>query len=153
MEAHKSVDVARRLLEIADEDHNTLTPMQVIKLVYLCHGWMLGVYRRPLITENVEAWRYGPVNPELYREVRKYRSNPVPIDFPGKNAEAEFDGYQDQLIKDVYKIYRDLSGVELSSLTHAKETPWDITWDNGQGMNMPISNDLIEHHFNKLHRE
>ena len=38
--------------------------MHAIKLVYLCHGWMLGIYGRSLIGEPVEAWRYGPVVPE-----------------------------------------------------------------------------------------
>ncbi len=32
--------------------------MQLIKLVYLCHGWTMGLYSRPLI-ENVEAWQYA----------------------------------------------------------------------------------------------
>ena len=42
------------------------TPMHVIKLVYLAHGWMLGFTSRALINEAVEAWTYGPVVPSTY---------------------------------------------------------------------------------------
>ena len=39
---------------------NTLTPLQVQKLTYLCHGWTLGLYSQPLSRQQVEAWRWGP---------------------------------------------------------------------------------------------
>lgn len=151
METHKSTDVTKRLLEVAEDDRNTLTPMQLMKLVYLCHGWMLGVYRRPLIQERVEAWRYGPVIPELYHIVKEFRSNPVPIDALGEVSQAGLDKYGSTLIENVYNIYREFDGIQLSALTHAKGTPWDITWNNGRGTNQPISNDLIENHFKKLY--
>ncbi|WP_131993555.1 type II toxin-antitoxin system antitoxin SocA domain-containing protein [Dokdonella fugitiva] len=40
--------------------------MQLLKLVYLCHAWTLGLLGRPLLREEVQAWRYGPVFPALY---------------------------------------------------------------------------------------
>jgi len=39
------------------------TNLDVIKLVYLSHGWYLGIYGVPLIAEPIEAWPYGPVIP------------------------------------------------------------------------------------------
>ena len=42
------------------------TPMHIIKLVYLSHGWMLGLHDTPLLWEPVEAWQYGPVVPSVY---------------------------------------------------------------------------------------
>ena len=43
------------------------TPMHVLKLVYLCHGWVLGLTDQALIDEPVEAWQYVP--PVLSRPV------------------------------------------------------------------------------------
>ena len=48
------------------------TPMHVLKLTYLCHGWMLGIYDHALINEPVEAWQYGPVVPSLYHKYKKF---------------------------------------------------------------------------------
>jgi len=52
--------VADDILYLARQANNPLTPMQVLKLAYIAHGWQLGLHGRPLINEPVEAWKYGP---------------------------------------------------------------------------------------------
>ena len=42
------------------------TPLHVVKLVYLCHGWMLGIKGQPLIDEPIVTGRYGPVIQSVY---------------------------------------------------------------------------------------
>jgi uncharacterized phage-associated protein len=152
MNAHSSIKIASRLLELGNEQDNAITPMQIIKLTYLCHGWMLGLYSRPLIRENIEAWRYGPVIPQLYEQVREYRSFPVET-LPETPGEGELDESQNDIIKQVYDAYGHFTGIQLSTLTHASGTPWHKTWDDGKGQNSVISNDLIEDHFASLARE
>ncbi|MCD8455896.1 DUF4065 domain-containing protein [Xylella taiwanensis] len=46
--------------------------MQVLKLVYIAHGWHLGFRQEPLLNKRVEAWRHGPVIRSLYEKVKKY---------------------------------------------------------------------------------
>ena len=148
MKYHPSTQVANKLLELAQQkEGRALTPMQVIKLVYLCHGWMLGLYGRPLIAEHVEAWRYGPVIPELYQAIKKYKSDPV--DYPIRNTCpncAGFDYHENNLIEQVHQKYGMMTGIQLSALTHEEDSPWAITIKNS-GLSAIISNDLIEHHF------
>lgn len=147
---HRSTQVANRLLELASEDNNTLTPMQVIKLVYLCHGWMLGVKHRPLIRESVEAWRYGPVIPELYHAVKSYRDMPITVALAVGGNPADFDDDENFIIETVYKIYGRFSGPYLSTLTHQPDTPWHHIW-HGDG-DLRIPNDLIEAYYEGLVR-
>ncbi len=54
-----------------------LTPLQVLKLVYLAHGWCLGVHTQPLIDESVEAWRAGPVIRPLYNVIKQDGSSGI----------------------------------------------------------------------------
>lgn len=49
----------------------SLTPLQVIKMVYIAHGYSLALLDEPLVEEAVEAWRYGPVLPSVYHTVKK----------------------------------------------------------------------------------
>jgi uncharacterized phage-associated protein len=149
---HSSIDVANRLLKLAALKKQTLTPMQLIKLVFLCHGWMLGLYGRHLINEPIEAWRYGPVIKSLYDEVKKYKSDAVenPIQSKIRNWHAnQFDEIEENIIKQVYEKYGHFTGIELSSLTHANGSPWHVTWSKG-GTNLTISNDLIENYYSTL---
>jgi uncharacterized phage-associated protein len=143
-----AITVGQKFIELAKQDGgNTLTPMQLLKLVYIAHGCMLGKHSTPLIHEPVEAWRYGPVIKPLYDRIKKYRSNPVEKvtnSFGGHISTHDLNSQENQVIQDVYKKYGQKDGIQLSSLTHQPNTPWDIAWKNGYNV---ISNDLIEHHY------
>jgi len=147
-----SIAVANKLLAIAESKGDTLTPLKLIKLVYLCHAWMLGIHGRHLLREPVEAWAFGPCVRELYRLVKDFRSGPVPSPLEVLNAEASFlDDKEKSLISDVYDKYAGFSGPQLSTLTHDAEGPWALTWAK-YGRNSVISNDLIEEHYRRLTR-
>ncbi|MBV1823336.1 Panacea domain-containing protein [Komagataeibacter oboediens] len=140
-----AITVANRFLALAQKRNATLTPMQVLKLVYLAHGWMLGLYGRPLFQDSVQAWQYGPVIPSLYNKVRSFKSQPVIGPLPSsdpKGLTPEEESVADQ----VYAIYGDLSGPALSRLTHAPNTPWSQTYDPHH-FGLQISNDLIENFY------
>lgn len=141
--------IANRLLELAREQGVSLTPMQLIKLVYLCHGWMLGLYGRPLFSDRVEAWTYGPVIRDLYRAVRDYRNTPVSNSLRS-GQESSLDEIEDDIVRQTFAKYGRLSGPAPSRLTHAPGTPWSLTFDRGLGQNDVIENDVIERHFSEL---
>lgn len=144
---HDSRAVANSFLSMAQKAHDTMTPMQVLKLVYIAHGWMLGLYGRPLIKDRIEAWQYGPVIPRLYDEVRRFGSQPVA--FPIGAAQESFTEQEADVIKQVYKLYGQKSGIELSRLTHQSGSPWDQTYEPGS-FGLTISNDLIEDHYRQM---
>lgn len=144
---YDSRTVANRMVELAADSGETLTPMQLIKLVYIAHGWMLGLYHRPLIKDEVQAWQYGPVIPRLYNAVRKYKSQPVTS--PIKADNEEINAAAINIIDQVFERYGSLSGPALSRLTHAADSPWDITYEPG-AFGMVIPNDLIEDHYARM---
>jgi len=49
----------------------------------------------------------------------------------------------------IYEIYGRLTGIQLSTLTHTKGSPWYETWGK-DGKNAVISNDLIEEYYKNL---
>ena len=123
------------------------TPMHILKLVYLCHGWLLGLGNRALIHEPVEAWRYGPVVPSVYHAYKLFGGQPVnlrPADRTG-----DFDSDQMNALTLVDSGYGHLTAVQLSALTHRPGTPWDVT-RKVFGVGHPIANGLIRDHFRTL---
>ncbi len=133
--------IANRLIDLASDNDETLTPMQILKLVYIAHGWMLGLYRRPLISDEIQAWQYGPVIPGLYNALREYRGSPVTQRI--KCKEAALDDPSESIVSQVYNQYGKMSGPALSRLTHAPATPWALTYEPGS-FGLRISDDLIE---------
>ena len=143
---HDARAVANRLIELAEEDGNQLTIMQVIKLVYFCQAWMLGLYERPLIEQPIEAWRFGPVIRDVYQSFKKYRGEPIRDQ--ARVPEAHFDDKEEDLVKQVYSKYGYLSGIRLSELTHEEGTPWHEVWRrNGQDSIIPRS--LLKEYYSR----
>lgn len=124
MSKHDALSVANRLIGKGIDGGNFLTPLQVIKLTYFCQGWMLGLYGRPLFRQAVEAWRYGPVVADVYYALKHYGKNAVRNPIPGV-ATADLDELESDLVDQVYDCYGEMSGWQLSRLTHMSGTPWD----------------------------
>ena len=145
--------VANEFLRLAQERRTALTPLQLMKLVYIAHGWMLGLRHRPLITNRIEAWRYGPVIPDLYSLTKKFGSGAVVGDLaPWFMTRApRLDAEEKDLTQQVFDIYGDLSGIQLSAMTHKQGTPWAQTY-RPDVWNIPISNDIIAEHYRQLGR-
>ncbi|MBO6505036.1 MAG: DUF4065 domain-containing protein [Kordiimonadaceae bacterium] len=145
-----SETVANKLIELASADGEKLTPMQLIKLVYICHGWTLALTDRQLIMEDIEAWQYGPVISDLYHALKQYKSSAItsPINNMFEKID-KFDDVQESIVEQVYNIYAKYTGIQLSSLTHKKDTPWDLTW-NTYGQSAVIPQQWIREHFKEL---
>lgn len=143
----KSLAVAKYILRKRTAEGDAVTPMQLIKLVYIAHGLMLGAYGRPLIDEAVEAWQYGPVVPSVYHETKAFRSSPVTG--IGAPSNYSFDPQEVKAMDTASRLFGSKNGVALSSLTHKQGTPWTLTW-NARGKNGSISNDLIEHFYSGM---
>ena len=125
-------------------DRQMTTPMHVLKLVYLCHGWLLGSSNRILIYEPVEAWRYGPVVPSVYHVYKQFGGGNIDIEHVDRSS--EFDQDQLEVFSFVDEVYGHLNAVQLSALTHRPGTPWDVTVRHyGYGHSIP--NTLIRDHF------
>ena len=145
---YDSAKIANRLLTLAEEDRNTLTSMQLLKLVYIAHGWHLGLYHRPLICDEVQAWQYGPVIPRLYNRVRKFRASPIKGPLSDDDNDT-LDPIADSIVSQVYDLYGEMTGPALSRITHAKGTPWELLYKN-DSFGIVIPNDIIEDHYTRL---
>jgi uncharacterized phage-associated protein len=155
--AHDSRAVANYMLDLAaDKKYLHITPMQILKLVYIAHGWNLGILNEPLIIDHVEAWQYGPVIPNLYRAFKKFGGNPITEKAKSlvfREISSEFTENEATVIEQVFIEYGQKSGIELSALTHKTDTPWYKIWFELGGNNTfhaVIPNDFIQDYYKKL---
>lgn len=151
---HGARAVANYLIDQVRQDRDYLTSMQLLKLVYISHGWSLAFFDRPLVREAVEAWEYGPVIADLYQGVKRWGAGPVRERLPGYFAATDgFSSQEKELVSSVLAAYRHLDGLELSNLTHRRGTPWyKVYYEQGgkKTRHALIPNDLIKEHFVSL---
>ena len=137
-----------------------ITPLQLVKLVYLAHGWHLGLTEEPLLVESVEAWRYGPVVPSVYHGFKKYGTDKITslLISDEQNLIPNFDetSFLRELLDKTWEIYSDYTGLELSALTHEEGTPWDTVWNKEGGSHRKsasIPNNIIKEYYKKKAEE
>lgn len=144
-------DVAKYLLDLAKSEGKTIAPMKLLKLTYIAHGYNLGFNKGPLIENSVQAWKYGPVIPELYHATKKFGSFPVDGELIDLLSTQELKDEDKHFISLIWNSYKHLGGLQLSTLTHQPETPWAKTYDGGYHKN--ISNEVIQDYYTKLINE
>ena len=152
-----SITVAKEFINLAKNDGRYFTPMQLLKLVYIAHGWMFGFFNEALIDDDIEAWKYGPVIPNLYQAIKSYGNRQIeniitlPFFQRFQNNES-MNEEQKKVVEFVYKKYGKLDGIKLSMLTHQANTPWDKVFDEFTwGKRIP--NAEIHQHYRNLYQE
>lgn len=145
---HNPRRVADYVLWLADQAGAAVSPMKLQKLVYIAHGWCLGLLGTPLVNEPVKAWKYGPVIPSLYHEFKHFGGSAI-SDIPTCEPDDDFSPQEKSIMAQVWKGYGNRTGLMLSTLTHQAGTPWSATIDNsGQGASIP--DDIIADHYRQL---
>ena len=126
---HDSKAVANEIFKIGQEKGIQMSMMKLIKLVYFAHAWMLGLKGKPLCSDEVEAWQYGPVFRDLYMNL-PYRGSqivdkPVTDIFGEECIDSTFTQYERDLMSRIVDLYGNLHPFQLSDITHKPGTPWE----------------------------
>lgn len=155
--SNRPLAIANKVIAAAEANGQALTIMQVIKLVYIAHGWNLALLNKPLVNSPPEAWQHGPVYPEIYNYYRGYRSSPINSTAKDPNTGSEYNAQLDEatqsIIDQVVASYGKLHAFTLSDRTHQPNTPWSKIYNGGVGQFDPIPNDIIRNHFDSLKAE
>ena len=138
--------VANYILDLGKKDCLPIFPLKMQKLVYLTHGWSLAFRGEPIIADEIQAWKYGPVVPKLYHAFKKYRASAIKEPAPVRATEIDPDSKK--LIDAVWNRYKAYTGVQLSALTHEPGYAWDLAMKTANPFFTPlISNTLIADEF------
>lgn len=161
---HDARAIANSFLEFAAGEGRAIDHLKIQKLTYFAHGWHLAVTGRPLVTQTVLAWPYGPVFRQIYDEFKLYGRDTI----DGRATyldeelgewmpfEANLEMDSDQVLERVWDVYKKYSGLQMSAMAHAEGTPWYQTVGHlkpSEIRDIPIPNLLIREHYVKLAKE
>ncbi len=144
------LSVAKELvkLSLSGDEKDPLTNLRLHKLLYYAQAWSLVVRESELFSDELEAWRHGPVVPTVCQKLSEgQRAVPIPAD---AFADApDLPGQEAEFVRSVWEAYNQYSALQLSRMTH-QEMPWRKAWGNrpqdGTG-NDPISVIDLEDYF------
>lgn len=163
----KSLAVANGFIKLACAAEKPPSQMKLQKLIFFAHGWNLALTGSPLVDEQFQAWKYGPVLPSVYHEFKNFG-------LMGINREAEEllvgpdsrsihwlpislkdnTGFTQALLEKIWEIFGKYSGTHLSKMTHLPNTPWSIARAGRpeNEHNIPIPDGTIKPYFESLRK-
>lgn len=137
-----AIDVVDYFLSKTINDDEELTNLKIQKLIYYAQGFHLAIFDRELYQDEIEAWRYGPVCPEVYHKLKENGSNIILYDKSKQDFSKIFNKDQIELLDEIYNIFGQFSAWKLRDMTH--EEP---TWMNNKDSASTISHKEMKEYF------
>ncbi len=135
----KAINLAKYVVTKCVTDNKPISNLQLQKILFYiqkCHlkKEQIAFY------DDIEAWKFGPVVPNVYYRFCGYGAMPITI--PYKNI--DISPLDTELVNNCIEKHRDLSPWNLVNMTHVPGGAWDKTYNNGQGDGHIISLKLIK---------
>lgn len=141
----KAIDAANFFIDLANADPDEcMTNLRVNKLLYFAQGWSLVRLGKPLFKDDIQAWKYGPVVPNVYQEYKKYGRERITKTSDDYSAD-KFSSDELELLLDVAREYGKYSSSGLVAMTHEKNTPWSLVYSPAEYSS--IDNDSLKKYF------
>lgn len=153
--SYEAETIANAFLRLGKEDGRGISNMKMQKLLYFAQGHAMSLLDSELISDNCQAWDYGPVFPHTYQFLKNYGAENitaeiVDVEDPHR-FEPELDTKAEKLVRAVWNKYGKLSALRLSELSHVTNGPWAKTRRKHDGdYRAVIDKKLIKQYFQDL---
>lgn len=124
----KAIDLAHYIVKTCIDEEKFISNLQLQKIMYFVQ---LDAMKRGSLAfdDDFEAWRYGPVIPDVYYTYYGSGALPIVVQFQ-KNDFIPLDKKRiDQIVQEC----RRLDPWELVELTHKENGPWHEVYQDGIG--------------------
>lgn len=119
-----------------DDKSTRITKTKIQKLLYYAQGHSCAILGRPIFSDEIQAYEYGPVVVEVLEQLQSAFADRESLVLDKKFDFAWFTAEENQLLADVWETYGSYSSEELSEMSH--ESPWEAAWANGRETLIPL---------------
>ena len=102
-----------------NKEREGITNLKLQKVLYFAQAYYLAKFNKPLFSDAIEAWEYGPVVPKIYRMFKHFGSNSI----IGSTNESNLKDEDKENLKKVWDAFGGYSATRLVNITHA-HSPW-----------------------------
>ncbi len=141
------------------DERAPISQMKLQKMIYFAQGIHLAIHGRALIKDAIQAWKFGPVIPDVYHDYKLYGSSPI-NDFKWTISTKYFlsDGILSELdataletINMTWDALKDWNAIQLSNWTHLEGSPWQKLYKDGVS-DITIPQQLMQEYFKQYLR-
>jgi len=135
---YSALNIAKYIIDKCTREKYPISNLQLQKILYYIQREFLqqGIQAFP---EEIEAWQFGPVVPEVYRQYCGFGALPIRMRYM---ISIEADDVK--IINLIVEKKRMLNPWDLVSATHSSGKAWDLIYRNGLGDHQIIPQELIK---------
>ena len=136
---YKAMELSTYIVSKCIKEDCPISNLQLQKILYYIQKAFLNRGDRAF-SDNIEAWQFGPVVPNVYDHYCGYGAMPISFSSIKYDVAKEVK----QLIDSIVESKRVLAPWDLVEETHKKGGAWDKTYKNGSGSHEVIPTELIK---------
>ena len=130
----KAIDLANAFVnQYAKDDY--LTNMKLNKLVYFAYARYLKK-GEVLFEEPIQAWKFGPVIPDVYHAYKEYGRNKITDPISTSISDKAYE-----IAQEIWEDFGKLTAWDLMELSHQKDSAWSQSYS--EELNTPIDDKAI----------
>ena len=137
---YKALDIAKHVVNYCIQSNHPISNLKLQKVLY--YVW-IDYYcntKHELFWDDICAWQLGPVIPDVYYEFCAYAGRPITRKYNNDIITKEDQGR----INEILDKYLFVAASTLVERSHQKGKPWDLVYQNGNGLRSIIPFDLIK---------
>ncbi len=146
---YDAITIAKYLIKKAKEDKvKDLTNLKLQKILYYAQGWYLANKNKKLFSDQIHAWKLGPVIRSVYDAFSNNGNRPIEMKIEDADI-SEINDDTKKFLDELWKVHKNISGASLVTYTH-QERPWKEVWNNRNDKDFEddvISADSIKEYF------
>lgn len=135
---YDALEIAKYIISKCFKEGVPVTNLRLQKLLYFIQVESYKVYGKQLFNNDIAAWQFGPVVPDVYYKYSVYAGMPILLQYDNLNLCNKVTN----IVDDVIEKNKNIPIWKLVEITHKPDGPWDITI-NKFGLRSIINSDLI----------
>lgn len=125
---YDALDVSKHIIEYGYKIRSLVTNLRLQKLLYFVQAEHLAREEKPCFFNRIEAWRWGPVVPDVYRNYAIFGSMAIPVvvdELPPVEENVR------RLMESVSNHFKKYFAWDLVDITHGNG-PWKMCYGNSE---------------------
>lgn len=135
---YSALNIAKYIIDKCTNDKCPISNLQLQKILYYIQREFLQQGAKAF-SEEIEAWQFGPVVPEVYKQYCGFGAIPIRMLYA-----VDLDSDYVKIINPIVEKKRLLNPWDMVSDTHSKGKAWDLIYRGGMGDHQIIPQELIK---------
>lgn len=133
-----ALNMAKYIIDKCTKDKCPISNLQLQKILYYIQREFLQ-QGTIAFSENIEAWQFGPVVPEVYKQYCGFGALPIRMRYI-----AVIQSNDENRINPIIEKKRILNPWDMVNDTHSPGKAWDLIYRGGLGDHQVIPQELIK---------